>query len=93
MSGYDAETGIFELTATKASLWFRRTTETVPKDCLEPPPKSDMQFYARLFKHFGHQVIKCGPNYLRVKATPEQAWEVLSGLPSDPKRAAYHYQK
>lgn len=88
MSGYNQKTGVFELTATKADYWFRRTV--LPEGFNSD--NKGMRFYADLFEFFGHTVTHVGSAFLRVKATPAQVWSVLSGQKSDPKRAAHYYR-
>ena len=85
MSGFNKKTGLFELTATKAKYWFRR--KDVPTECRE---LKDMEFYACLLRHHGLDVLHVDNAFLRVKATPGQIWEALSGQPSDPEREAYY---
>jgi len=90
MSGYHPDTDIFELTGTKADFWFRR--KLPPKDFKSLNGFRSMGFYADLFIYSGFDVVKVENSYLYVKATPEQVWEVLSGQPSDPKRAEHYYR-
>jgi hypothetical protein len=106
MSGYNKETGIFELTASKANYWFRR--QVIPLEVwnknLAPTyiqPDTGKQFkslqlgmklYADLFRYYGCEVLKVGPNFLSVKATPEKVWEILSDKKSDSNRASHYYK-
>ena len=85
MSGYNPSTGVFELTATKAGYWLRRSD--LPPSC---DKTAGMEFYAALLRHFGHDVIKTGSSYLHVHATPGQVWEALSGQPSDPEHEKHY---
>jgi hypothetical protein len=89
MSGYDEKTGIFELTSTKIDYWFRR--DTFPEGFHSDYPTGCMEFIVDLLTFFGYEIVKNGGNYLRVKATPEQLWEALSGQPSNPERAKGYY--
>lgn len=106
MSGYNKETGIFELTATKAHYWFRRKTiplkvfnQNLSPTSIQPDTGKEfksidlsMKLYADLFRFYGYEIIKLGPNHLSVKATPENVWEVLSGQKSDPQRSVHYYK-
>ena len=85
MSGYNNRTGIFELTWTKANYWFRRAD--VPAECRE---QKDMEFFACVLRHHGLNVLHVDGAFLKVKATPGQIWEALSGKPSDPEHEAYY---
>lgn len=75
MSGYNERTGVFELTYTKAEYYFRRDTLPFERDLSMP----FMQFVAKLFVYYGYQLISGGRRFIRVRATPAQVWEVLSG--------------
>lgn len=78
MSGFDPKTGLYELTATKARSWFRRAE--VPESCSS---KDGMHFYAEVLRHFGAlEIVLVRPNFLRARATADQVWEALSGLPA-----------
>lgn len=88
MSGYDQKTGVFELTATKASYWFRR--EDVPEEIWKVAD-GRWDLLKRVIQWQGLEILKDGGNYLHVKATPEQLWEALSGKPSEPDRARHYY--
>ena len=88
MSGYNTETGIFELTSTKGSYWFRR--KELPAE-VAAKNNGGMKLFSDLFEYFGFEVTKLRSNYLHVKANPDQVWEVLSGQPSDPQKAAAYY--
>jgi len=97
MSGYNKETGVFELTFSKANFWLRREPtpellQKMEKSGIELPLTHTMEIAEALFKVFGFEITKIGSGYLHVKATPEQVWEVLSGQPSDPKRASHYYR-
>lgn len=76
---YDKKTGIFNLTQSKASVWCRR-----------PGRSNSIESCAVLLREAGLEVVTVQGNYLRVKATPGQVWEALSGQPSDPKREAHY---
>ena len=86
MSGFDAKTGIFQLTATKASDWFRR--QDVPEELRNA---DEWQVIQAVLKWQGLEIVKVGKAYLDVKATPEQLWEALSGQPSNPERSRHYY--
>ena len=88
MSGYNRETGIFELTFTIASYWFRR--KDIPQKCMAL--RHTMEFFACLLREEGLEVKDVASRFLRVKATPEQLWKALTGQPSDPKRSAYYHR-
>lgn len=88
MSGFNPKTGIFELTETKARYWLRRPPYTNPYVYIP----NVIPICINLFKEHNLPVLHNGGSFLRVKATPEQIWEVLSGQPSDPKRASYYYK-
>ena len=88
MSGYDKKTGIFELTQTKANNWYRR--QSLPFE-IKGKPISRMALISRIFRFYGYKVLKNGGNYLRIQANPDQVWEVLSGMESDPKKSEYYY--
>jgi hypothetical protein len=85
MSGYNQNTGIFEITSTKAKYWLRRDA---PPDIEE---QGTMAVCKYLFTQAGFEVLKQGSGYIRVRATPEQVWETLSGKSSDPERAKNYY--
>lgn len=87
MSGYNKRTGVFELTYTKAKYWYRR--ESLPFEPNESMPF--MNLIAKLFIHYGYKVISGGSRFLRIKANPDQVWEVLSDQKSDPERSGYYY--
>jgi hypothetical protein len=81
VSGYNKETGVFQLTQTKAHAWCLRpdvTRMTTMEDC------------AALLREAGLEVQSVHARYLDVKAKPSQVWEALSGQPSDPSRATYY---
>ena len=82
MSGYDKRTGVFELTATKASYWLRRET---------PEELGVIESCVFLLRQAGFEILKQGSGFIRIKATPEQVWETLSGKPSDPEHAKQYY--
>ena len=79
MSGYNKDTGIYEMTNTKAKYWLRR------KDIPDSIVELDGNFFANLFEHYGFEITKTGSGYFHVVATPGQVWETLSGMPSDPE--------
>jgi hypothetical protein len=83
MSGYNPETGIFGLTWTKASFWFRRESEDIPANCRALKDTGKMEFFACFLRHHGLEVLHVDRAYLNVRATPGKLWEVLSGQPSD----------
>jgi hypothetical protein len=87
MSGYNGIAGIFTLTQSKANSWLRRTP--IPPEC---QGMTGMDLVAGLFRHFGFEVTVLKPNWLSVKANPDQVWEVLSGQPSDPDRSRRYYE-
>jgi hypothetical protein len=89
VSGYNQSTGVFELTWTKASHWFRRAD--VPEECAGLK-NGGMDFFACLLRHYGLDVFHVGNAFLKVRATPEQMWEALSGQPPDPQRSSYYYR-
>ncbi len=86
MSGFNPKTGTFELTASRARFWLRRTEYPPELKALE-----GMEFIAGLLRHAGHEVVKVRNGWLTVKATQGQVWEALSGQPSDPEREARYY--
>jgi len=88
MSGYDPEYNIFELTATKAEYWFRRTD--YPEEFKELPSQWDIIKAVLQWK--GIQILKEGNAYMHVVASPEALWEVLSGTPSTPEFAESYYK-
>lgn len=88
MSGYNKKTGVFGLTWTKASYWFRR--KDVPQECRALADENGMAFFACLLTKAGLEVLHVDRAYLNVKATPGQVWEALSGQPSDPEREAVY---
>jgi len=89
MSGFSKTTGVFELTSTKARFWFR---DKQLQHEFRQSGKSFMSFLSFAFKRKGYQIIKTHGGYLKVKATPEQVWELLSGEPSSKDRAAHYYR-
>lgn len=94
MSGYDPETNTFELTATKAGYWFRRTSGFPPDticECCGAFRVDIWTLYKRCLEHYGVEILKDGGGYLVCRGTPEMIWEALSGQPSDPSRAAHYY--
>jgi len=86
MSGYDKTTGVFEITSKKAYYWLQRE---VPQEIQR---LGTMGICAHFFREAGYEILKQGSGYIRVKATPEQVWEALSGKPSNPERAKWYYQ-
>jgi hypothetical protein len=86
MSGYNPAMGIFEMTSTQMHRWFRRTE--IPESFRGKTFKTHEHLCAALLRDAGYEVVKSGGNYLRVRATQAQNWEVLSGTPSDPNH--YH---
>lgn len=97
MSGYNKETGIFELTVTKARYWFRR--KDVPAtlinkcECCNTVLSTEWDIIKSVLEWQGLEIVKDGHSYLMVKATPEQVWEALSGQPSNPDRAEHYYRE
>jgi hypothetical protein len=90
MSGFNVTMGVFELTHTKAVYWMRR--KKLPDGfAFKEGELETMKLAAELLKFYDHQVIKLAQNFLRVKATPGQVWEALSGQPSNPERCAHYY--
>ncbi len=81
MGGYDKKAGIFSLTETKARAWCRRP---------DAPRIHSIEYSAKLLREAGLEVISIHGNYLKVKATPGQVWEALSGQPSDPERESHY---
>jgi hypothetical protein len=65
MSGYDPKTGIFELTYTKTAYYSGITNES-------------MSYYANLLKNENLEVISIHSAFLKVQATQDQLWKVLS---------------
>jgi len=86
VSGYNKKTGIFELTCTKAEYWYRKP--------LDPTiPYTGMQYFVEVLRKAGLNVEYInGNNFAKVKGTPEQIWEALSGKPANPERALYYYK-
>lgn len=74
MSEYDPQTGIYELTKSKADSYHHR-----PHD--ESIKAQGMDYYAELLKRAGFKVISVHEDFLRVKATQVQLWEALSDEP------------
>lgn len=89
MSGYDPTTGIFELTQTKAGKWFRRDEWPLG---FTPKSKHFMGQIGEMLGFLGYSVATVRQNYLIAMINPDQLWEALSGLPSDPAMSAYHYE-
>lgn len=89
MSGYNSETGIFELTPTKINSWLRR--QTMPEGFQEKETYTEN--IAEIFRCCNIEVVKINKRggWMHVQATPEQVWEALSGQPSLPDRAEHHY--
>lgn len=105
MSAYDTQTGLFELTPTKLRYWFRhckRLPEVVFQEyqsCISSEYGELLfvgsgeqleQFVLDLFWSFGIEAASYG-TWWKIKATPEQVWEVITGTESDPERARYYY--
>jgi hypothetical protein len=89
MSGWDAEKGVFQLTSTKESYWLRR--KDFPEGTYSINQLGHIDYdIEKLFLFFGIRAVSHG-NYTDVFATPEKVWEVLSGQPSNPERAAHYY--
>jgi hypothetical protein len=88
VSGYSEETGIFELTSTKARVFFR--SEVVPEGFHSEEPFGSMYFLADLLRFRGFEVVKVAGNYLHVKASPGQLWEALSGKLSDSTKEGWY---
>ena len=94
MSGYDPTMGAFEITSKKLNAWLRREPTTEDLNAGRDgafDPSSEIDIAAYLFRKFGYEVLKRGSGYIRVRATPEQAWEALSGMPADPKHFEWYY--
>jgi hypothetical protein len=77
MSHYNPSTGVLELTAKEANLWFKRKYDELPTGILSNEFRTMMHLYAALLKHHGHQVIDVQPDSLRVRATAEAVQAVL----------------
>ena len=88
MSGYNVETGVFELTYTIAHYWLRRMD--IPNQCDQD--KESMEYIACILRWQELEVIKVDKAFLQVRATPEQLWKALSGQPANPERSAYYYR-
>ena len=88
MSGYNVETGFFELTYTIAHHWLRRTD--IPDQCGQN--RESMEYIACILRWQELEVKKVASAFLQVKATPEQLWQALSGQPDVPERSAYYYR-
>jgi hypothetical protein len=86
MSGYNKKTGLFELTGSQAAYWLRRND--IPEEC--SASGSGLRLAKCLLEHYGIRVVADHVSWLEVDATQAQIWEVLSGQPSDPRRAACH---
>ena len=86
MSGYDKKTGIFELTHTKAEYWHRKPIDpTITYD--------GMRYFVEVLRKSGLDVKYVnGKSFAKVKGTPEQIWEALSGKPSNPERSEHYYK-
>lgn len=89
MSGYYEKSGIFELTSKKSGVFFKR--ESPPEGFKSKEAFGSMYFLSDLLRFFGLEVVKVASNYLRVKATPGQVWEALSGRPSDPEKEKWYH--
>ncbi|MBD1938565.1 hypothetical protein [Microcoleus sp. FACHB-68] len=74
MSEYNPETGIYELTKSKADSYYNK-----PHD--ESIKAQGIDYYAELLKRAGLKVISVHEDSLRVKANQVQLWEVLSDEP------------
>ncbi len=89
MSGYNVDTGIFELTPSKIRSWLRRPT--LPEGFQQQ--ETYTEGIAEIFRCYNIEVVKIsvGGGWMHVRATPEQVWEALSDQPSSPERASYYY--
>jgi hypothetical protein len=86
MSGYNKRTGLFELTGSQATYWLRRND--IPEEC--SASGSGLRLGKCLLEHYGIRVVADHVSWLEVDASQAQIWAVLSGQPSDPKKAACH---
>jgi hypothetical protein len=78
MSGYNPETGLYDLTATKAYYW---------SDVDE-----SMDYYATQLRNKDLDVVKIGGAYLSVKATEEQVKSALISQKRAESEAAWKRQ-
>ena len=86
MSGYDKKTGIFELTYTKAEYWHRKPIDPTI-------PYNGMRYFVEVLRRAELDVKYVnGKSFAKVKGTPEQIWEALSGKPSNPERIEHYYK-
>lgn len=75
MSGYNAKTGLFELTATKAEYW----------SCKPWKLAGSMDFYADLLRSAGLRVVAVHGAFLEADATQNEIFHALrSKTPPSP---------
>jgi len=72
MSGFNSRTGRFELTATKASYYWRHSTK-------EP---ETMQEFAAVLERSGIKVFAVHATWIECENRPDAIWTALSGKPS-----------
>lgn len=72
MSGFDEETGIYELTATRADYLY---SKSLP---FRTAFSMSMEDYALFLRQKGFEVVSVHKNFLKVKATDTQLWKALT---------------
>lgn len=75
MSGFNNQTGIFELSWSKMDRYLRVEDPSIPFTEID-------DYCAELFRRNGFQVIKMTRYGIHVVADDADVWEVLSGTPS-----------
>ena len=84
---YDKETGVFQISYGKAKLWYRKFPASPYNNVI------DMRFYTEVLRNAGLDVEYIdGNHFARIKGTPEQVWEVLSGRPANPEKVRRFYK-
>ena len=72
MSEYNRDTGILRLTLEDAHIYHSTADR-------RPDEKPAMEFYADKLRDFGYEIISVTGDYLEVRATQNEIWELLSG--------------
>lgn len=72
MSEYNRDTNILTLTLEDAHT-FHSTADRRPDEM------PSMEFYAKKLREFGYEISSVTEDFLEVKATQNEIWELLSG--------------
>ncbi len=84
MSGYNAKTGRFDLTWTKASDWWRDRTQD------RDPMPSEMQHFASELRRAGINVYSVHSAWMSCEHNPAAIYKALAGKTMQASRAKYY---